>query len=109
MRSISWPREWCSGEDLPILRTDLDNLLNNATACLLDQLSKRGLLTSSEGYPSSILCSFSSPVGSHQQTTCDSQGNDSHDDKKQGGDPLWGKPGRDAGPVASMDCLTLPH
>lgn len=48
-------------------------------------------------------------MGSHQQTTCDSQGNDSHDDKKQGGDPFWGKPRRDAGPVSSMDCLTLPH
>lgn len=78
-------------------------------ARLLDKFSKHRLLTSSECYPSSIFCSFSPPVGSYQQTTCDSQWNDSHDDKKQCGDPLWGKPRWDARPVSSMDCLTLSH
>lgn len=71
--------------------------------------SKHGLLTSSERYPSSILGSFSPPVGGHQQTTCDSQRNDSHDDKKQCGDPLRGQPRGDARPVSSVDCLTLSH
>lgn len=47
-------------------------------------------------------------MGSHQQATCDSQGNDPHDDEEEGGDPLWGKPRGDAGPVSSMDCLTGP-
>lgn len=83
--------------------------LNYQSARLLHKFGEHRLLTSSEGYPSSIFCSFSSPVGSHQQTTCDSQWNDSHDDKKQCGDPLWGKPRWDARPVSSMDCLTLSH
>lgn len=67
------------------------------------------LLTSSERYPPSILCGFSPPVGSHQQPTRDSQWNDPHDDEKQGGDPLRGQPRGDAGPVSSVDCLTLAH
>lgn len=78
-------------------------------ARLLGEFSKHRLLTSSERYPSSIFGGFSSPVGSHQQTTCDSQRNDSHDDKKQCGDPLWGQPRGDARPVSSVDCLTLSH
>lgn len=76
---------------------------------LPDKFSKHRLLTSSKCYPSSIFCSFSSPMGSHQQAACNSQWNDSHDDKKQCGDPLWRKPRWDACPVSSMDCLTLSH
>lgn len=55
---------------------------------------------SSEWYPSSVFCSFSSPVGSHQQIPSHSRGNDSHDDKVQNGDPLWGKPRQ--GPRSSL-------
>lgn len=103
--------KWCSLMIMKSLLLILDYLHKNTSVggCLLDKFSKHRLLTSSECYPSSIFCSFSSPVGSHQQTTCDSQWNDSQDDKKQCGDPLRGKPGRDARPVSSMDCLTLSH
>lgn len=44
----------------------------------------------------------------HQESTGDRQGDDSHDDEEERGDPLGGQPRRNAGAVSSVDGLTLP-
>lgn len=62
----------------------------------------------SEGDPAGVFGGFSAPVRCHQQSTGDREGDDAHDDEEERGDPLWGQPRRDTGPVSSVDGLTLP-
>lgn len=45
---------------------------------------------------------------SHQESAGDREGNDAHYDEEERGDPLGGQPRRNAGPVPSVDGLTLP-
>lgn len=60
-----------------------------------------------EGDPSGITGGLTMPAGHHQQTTGGSEGNDTQDDKEEGGDPLWRQLWWDAGPVPAMDGLAL--
>lgn len=71
--------------------------------------SERLALTASEGDPAGVLGGFPAPVRRHQESAGDGERDDAHDDEEQRGDPLWGQPRRDAGPVSSVDGLTLPH
>ena len=65
-------------------------------------------LTASEGNPAGVFGGFSAPVWCHQQPTGDREGDDAHYDEEKCGDPLWGQPRWDAGPVSAVDGLTLP-
>ncbi len=65
-------------------------------------------LTASEGDPAGVFGGFSAPVRCHQQSTGDCEGDDAHDDEEKCGDPLWGQPWWNTGPVSSVDGLALP-
>lgn len=62
----------------------------------------------SKGDPASIFGSFSAPMGRHQESAGDREGNDAHDDEEKRGDPFRRQPRRDTGPVSSVDGLALP-
>lgn len=70
---------------------------------------ERFALTAGEGDPTGVLGGFPAPVRRHQESAGDGERNDAHDDEEQRGDPLRRQPRRDAGPVSSVDGLTLPH
>lgn len=65
-------------------------------------------LTAGKGDPAGVFGGLPAPVGSHQESTGDREGDDAHDDEEQCGDPLGRQPRGDTGPVSSMDGLTLP-
>lgn len=65
-------------------------------------------LTAGKGDPAGVFGGLPPPVGSHQESTGDRQGDDPHDDEEERGDPLGGQPRRNTGPVSSVDGLTLP-
>ena len=77
--------------------------------CLKVQLAVFGVLTPSEGDPAGVLGGLPAPVWGHQQPAGDCEGDDAHDDEEERGDPLRWEPRRDAGAVAAVDRLALPH
>lgn len=62
---------------------------------------------SCEGDPSGVSRGFSAPVGHHQQSAGDGEGDDAQDDEEERGDPLWRKLGGEAGPLSAVDRLAL--
>lgn len=65
-------------------------------------------LTAGKGDPASVFGRLSAPVGRHQESTGDREGDDAHDDEEKRGYPLRRQPWRDTGPVSSVDGLALP-
>lgn len=66
-------------------------------------------LTAGKGDPAGVFGGLPAPVWSHQESTGDREGDDTHDDEEECGDPLGGQPRGNTGPVSSMDGLTLPN
>lgn len=64
--------------------------------------------TPCESDPSGVSGGLSVPVRHHQETAGDGEGDDAQYDEEQRGDPLRGQLRGDAGPVPTVDGLTLP-
>lgn len=67
------------------------------------------ILTAGEGDPAGVLGGVAVPVGGDEEATGEGEGDDAHNDEEQRDHPLGREPRRDAGPLASVDGLALPH